>query len=65
MTIADLQMLRGMGCELAQGFLFSRPQPKADIDALLASGGCFPLDAPVPVPAQRAPEPVAVVRRLA
>jgi diguanylate cyclase (GGDEF)-like protein len=29
--------LAGMGCELAQGFFFSRPQPEAAIAALLAS----------------------------
>ncbi|GAA3272968.1 GGDEF domain-containing protein [Dactylosporangium vinaceum] len=30
--------LRALGCEHAQGFLFSRPVPPADLDALLRSG---------------------------
>ncbi|MEU7870970.1 EAL domain-containing protein [Dactylosporangium sp. NPDC049140] len=28
--------LRALGCEYAQGFLFSRPVPPADLDALLS-----------------------------
>ena len=52
-TLADLHLLREMGCELAQGFLFSRPVPREAITELLASGGRFPLDVPT-VPAPRA-----------
>ncbi|HEY5144848.1 MAG TPA: EAL domain-containing protein [Solirubrobacteraceae bacterium] len=33
---AQLQRLRAMGCELGQGFLFSRPVAAADLRALLA-----------------------------
>jgi len=30
-TTAQLQILRSLGCDLAQGFLFSRPLPAEDI----------------------------------
>jgi EAL domain-containing protein (putative c-di-GMP-specific phosphodiesterase class I) len=35
-TQQQLAELRKLGCELAQGFLFSRPVPPADIAALLS-----------------------------
>ena len=53
-TLADLRMLREMGVELAQGFLFSRPVPKEQIDELLAGGGCFPLHLAPPQPRREA-----------
>lgn len=34
---ATLERVRDMGCDLAQGFLFGRPQPAADFVATLAS----------------------------
>ena len=38
-------VLRGIGCEYGQGYLFSRPIPVADCEALLAAGGSpFPHD---------------------
>jgi EAL domain-containing protein (putative c-di-GMP-specific phosphodiesterase class I) len=33
----QLATLRAMGCSSAQGYLFSRPVPVADIEALLGS----------------------------
>jgi EAL domain-containing protein (putative c-di-GMP-specific phosphodiesterase class I) len=35
-THAQLQRLQGLGCELGQGFLFSRAVPARDIAAMLA-----------------------------
>ena len=32
-------LLKGLGCELGQGYLFARPSSEADITALLAAGG--------------------------
>lgn len=49
-TLADLHLLREMGCELAQGFLFSRPVSREEITELLAAGGRFALDTSVPRP---------------
>ncbi len=38
---AQLHRLRAMGCELGQGFLFSRPVPAADLHALLLDESGF------------------------
>ncbi|MER3453327.1 MAG: hypothetical protein C4344_06785 [Acidimicrobiia bacterium] len=37
-TAEQARLLRFFGCEYAQGFLFARPQPALDIEALLAVG---------------------------
>ena len=37
-TEGQLARMRKLGCELGQGFLFSRPVPAADMTELLASG---------------------------
>ncbi len=38
----QLRILRDFGCDSAQGFLFARPQPLADVVGLLASGMKLP-----------------------
>ena len=47
----QLEVLRKLGCQLAQGFHLCRPQPATAIDALLAAG--TPLPAAVPPGADR------------
>jgi EAL domain-containing protein (putative c-di-GMP-specific phosphodiesterase class I) len=37
-TLAQAQTLHGMGCDFAQGYWFSPPQPVTAIDAFLATG---------------------------
>ncbi|MCR9123374.1 MAG: EAL domain-containing protein [Phyllobacteriaceae bacterium] len=34
---AEAELLRGIGCERGQGFLFHKPMPKSDIDALIGT----------------------------
>jgi EAL domain-containing protein (putative c-di-GMP-specific phosphodiesterase class I) len=34
-TQAQLAVLRGIGCQSAQGYLFSRPVPTVDVDRML------------------------------
>ena len=51
-TVEHLRLLQEMGCELAQGFLFCRPVPAGEIDALLAGGGRMPVVG-TPLPGQR------------
>ena len=51
-TPAQLELIRALGCELGQGYLFSRPVPADEISALLASGvGFAAATGPVPMPA--------------
>jgi diguanylate cyclase (GGDEF)-like protein/PAS domain S-box-containing protein len=40
----QLASLRDLGCDLAQGFLFARPVPANELDALLARGSAGPTD---------------------
>ena len=42
-TADQLERLRGLGCELGQGFLFARPVPAGEVAGLLAAG---PIAAP-------------------
>jgi EAL domain-containing protein (putative c-di-GMP-specific phosphodiesterase class I) len=37
-TIANLERLRSLGCELGQGYLFSKPVPNDEVIAMLARG---------------------------
>jgi diguanylate cyclase (GGDEF)-like protein/PAS domain S-box-containing protein len=51
-TPAQLELIRELGCELGQGFLFSRPVPPHEISAMLAAGeGFAAATGPVPMPA--------------
>ena len=52
-TAAQMQIVRDLGCELGQGYLFSRPVPAEQISAMLAAGGVLlpPQDGPVPITA--------------
>src|SRR5207237_43548 len=43
----DLERLRELGCDHAQGYLFSKPRPAQDLDTLLAT--VYPLTGPAPV----------------
>ncbi len=37
-TTKQLDALKGLGCDLGQGYLWSRPRPAADLDRLVRSG---------------------------
>jgi EAL domain-containing protein (putative c-di-GMP-specific phosphodiesterase class I) len=52
-TSAQMQIVRDLGCELGQGYLFSRPVPAERISAMLAAGGVLlpGQDEPVPITA--------------
>lgn len=41
-TPGQLRFLRRAGCDLLQGYLFSKPLPSADVEALLAADAAFP-----------------------
>jgi EAL domain-containing protein (putative c-di-GMP-specific phosphodiesterase class I) len=42
---AQLDLLRGLGCRMGQGFLLARPAPAPVLKALLASGGLLEVGA--------------------
>jgi EAL domain-containing protein (putative c-di-GMP-specific phosphodiesterase class I) len=51
-TTAQLELIRGLGCELGQGYLFSRPVSAEEISAMLEAGvGFNAATGPVPMPA--------------
>jgi EAL domain-containing protein (putative c-di-GMP-specific phosphodiesterase class I) len=43
-SLAQLEHLRSLGCDYAQGFYFARPQPASTFDKLLASSAFRPPD---------------------
>ncbi len=50
-TVEQADILRGMNCTRAQGYLFARPMPLADLEAALDIGGGV-----LPLSATRAPD---------
>jgi EAL domain-containing protein (putative c-di-GMP-specific phosphodiesterase class I)/PAS domain-containing protein len=48
--VAEAEMLRDMGCQLAQGFLFGRPVPASDIPALLNDIAEYAVNPSTPLP---------------
>ena len=41
-TAAQLERLRALGCDVGQGYHFSRPLPKKDVDELFARNPRYP-----------------------
>jgi diguanylate cyclase (GGDEF)-like protein/PAS domain S-box-containing protein len=61
-NLDQLRALRRLGCDYAQGFFFTTPQPGAHITRLLESDRITPMfayDEPETLPTQRAMEPLA------
>jgi len=49
-TLDQLRVLRGMGCRLAQGYLFDKPMERDAFGALLLAGHAYPVETwPTPV----------------
>ena len=55
-TPAQLDCLRRLGCDQGQGYLFSKPRPAQDLDALLATVHPLPATEAVIRSAARSPE---------
>ncbi len=49
-TLDQLQMMRSLGCRLAQGYLFGRPMERDTFRALLLAGHVFPVAPALPLP---------------
>jgi EAL domain-containing protein (putative c-di-GMP-specific phosphodiesterase class I) len=49
-TMGEAELLRGLDCQLAQGFLFSRPVDPASIGALLLADAPWRIGAQPPIP---------------
>jgi diguanylate cyclase (GGDEF)-like protein len=54
-TTEQLQFLQQMGCELGQGYLFSRPIALAEVRELLVAGASYEVGSGVRVPQARGP----------
>lgn len=63
-TVGQADLLRAMGCTLAQGYLFGRPMPLKDVAAFLSTSAPVGLAAPMPKLSleQRASQILAIYR---
>lgn len=61
-TEAQFEILRAMGCDVGQGFLFARPLPAVEATRLLSPGRSSASTRAAPVPV--VPDPVATVKSL-
>ena len=59
-TIEQLEWLRRAGCDMVQGYYYSRPVPAEEIEPLLTAGNLIaPEEEAAPAPQDEAPEAAA------